>query len=94
MTQEQLQQQEAGESAIKSIKEQISTEKEIPEAGSATVPEAEKEGEEGVVSLEGEERKVPSLEEAADLFAAGAQALALANYEEAAEKLALAVEAQ
>ena len=35
-----------------------------------------------------------SLEEADDLFAAGLQAFALSNYEEAAEKLALTVEIQ
>jgi HAT1-interacting factor 1 len=41
---------------------------------------------------EAEEEK--TLEDAADLISAGTQALALANYEEAAEKLALAVEIQ
>ncbi|KAJ3305309.1 hypothetical protein HDV03_001602 [Kappamyces sp. JEL0829] len=35
-----------------------------------------------------------TLEQAAELFAAGTQALALSNYEDAAEKLALAVEIQ
>jgi hypothetical protein len=35
-----------------------------------------------------------TLEDAADLIAAGTQALAASNYEEAAEKLALAVEIQ
>ena len=38
--------------------------------------------------------EVVSLEDANDLFAAGTQALALNSFEEAAEKLSIAVEAQ
>lgn len=38
--------------------------------------------------------EVMSLEDANDLFAAGTQALALNSFEEAAEKLSIAVEAQ
>ena len=63
------------------------------------IPDAQKEQlEEGAEDQEEDQEEDSvqeiSLEEANALFAAGTQALALSNYEEAAEKLSIAVEAQ
>ena len=59
------------------------------------IPDAQKEQpEEDAEDQEEDSVQEISLEEANALFAAGTQALALSNYEEAAEKLSIAVEAQ
>lgn len=90
MTQEEsVQVTEEQQSPIKAIKNPEASATESKQEGGADVQEEEaNEGEEIVETV------TFTLEEASDLFAAGAQALALSNFEEAAEKLALAVEAQ
>lgn len=92
MTQEEsVQVTEEQQSPIKAIKAsnpEASATESKQEGGADVQEEEANEGEEIVETV------TFTLEEASDLFAAGAQALALSNFEEAAEKLALAVEAQ
>lgn len=82
------------------IKDQVSTQEEgVPEVQNVdsilVQDEAPEEGEaEGADDEDADQPEIVSLEEANELFASGTQALALSNFEEAAEKLSIAVEAQ